>query len=325
MNKKKQKKEIVKFLEVRTFGDIIGVPFQFIIQEFKLFAGTLLKYAGPFIAVMFLVSALLADDIYNSVLMKTNTSDTITVYTIILILALMLGILSVVVVTHSYITLYVRKGKGNFTKDDVGELLKKKIWKVLGVGFIAYLLTGIGVLLFYIPGIYLGITLSFVFIIIIYEEKTVGQTISRSFQVIKGNWWKTFALILVFGMIIGAMSYVFIIPIYIIFIFAAFSGSQIGAGSVIVITLFAFLYFAAYMFFMAMQQIMIAFQYFNISAEKDGIHLKDRIAAINKEEEKTSENQKTDISEKDETTETKDNEQNRFLEEDDINRFRPKE
>ena len=237
----------------------------------------------------------------------------------------MLGILSVVVVTHSYITLYVRKGKGNFTKDDVGELLKKKIWKVLGVGFIAYLLTGIGVLLFYIPGIYLGITLSFVFIIIIYEEKTVGQTISRSFQVIKGNWWKTFALILVFGMIIGAMSYVFIIPIYIIFIFAAFSGSQIGAGSVIVITLFAFLYFAAYMFFMAMQQIMIAFQYFNISAEKDGIHLKDRIAAINKEEEKTSENQKTDISEKDETTETKDNEQNRFLEEDDINRFRPKE
>lgn len=329
MNKNKQK-EIVNFIQERTFGDIIGAPFQFIIQEFKLFASTLLKYAGPFVAIAFLSISVLANNIYSSVVMNTNGSGSNVVYGIILVLSLMLGMLSIVVVTHSYITLYVKNGKGNFTKEDVGILLKKNVFKVFGAGILTSVMVMIGFLLLYLPGIYLGIALSFVFLIIIYEKAATGKAISRSFEVITGKWWQTFGLILVFGMIIGMSSYVFIIPIYIIVIMAAVSGTQIGAGSVILITLFVFLYFTAYMFFMSMQQIMIAFQYFNISAGKDGIHLKDRIEAIKPEE--TGINSENDIKiEEDikaDKTEEKQNlsekNENRFLDKDDINRFKPK-
>lgn len=131
MNQNKPK-EIINFIQERTFGDIIGAPFQFIIQEFKPFAGTLLKYAGPFVALAFLAVSLLANNIYSSVVMNTNVSGSTIVYGIILAISFMLGILSVIVVTHSYITMYVEIGKGNFTKEDIGILLKKNVFKVFG-------------------------------------------------------------------------------------------------------------------------------------------------------------------------------------------------
>jgi len=327
----KKPKEIINFIQERSFGDIIGAPFQFLIQEFKPFAGALLKFAGPFVAVAFLTVSLLANNIYSSAVMKTTISGSTAVYGILLALSLMLGLLSVVVVTHSYITLYVKRGKGNFTKDDVGNLLKKNVLKIFGAGILTYIIVLIGVLLLYIPGIYLAIALSFVFLIAVYEEKNVGNSISRSFEIIKGKWWQTFGLILVFGMIIGASSYVFIIPIYAVIIAAAVSGTQIGTGSVVLLTLFVFLYFTAYLFFMSMQQIMIAFQYFNILARKEGIHLKDRIAAINPEKtdensdnnfEKTEKKEQTEVENKEELLKP---EKNRFLEDDDINRFKPKD
>ena len=78
---------------------------------------------------------------------------------------------------------------------------------------------------------------------------------------------------------------------------------------------------------MSMQQIMIAFQYFSISAGKNGIRLKDRIAAINEDD--FEENSENTVTEKDETSEIKESEEpnrNRFSEnDDDINRFKPKQ
>ncbi|NOZ34534.1 MAG: hypothetical protein GXO80_04460, partial [Chlorobi bacterium] len=165
----------------------------------------------------------------------------------------------------------------------------------------------------------------FIFLIIIYENKSATESISRSFEIIKGKWWQTFGLILVFGLIIGSMSYIFIIPIYAVVIVAFLSGTQIAAGSVILLSLFIFLYFTAYLFFMSMQQIMVAFQYFNIRSGKEGLHLKDRIAAIN--DENSSEREENDeISKNDNNNskEKKESEKNRFEGNDDIDRFKPK-
>ncbi len=322
------KKEIVNFVEERTFGDIIGAPFYFIIQEFKLFAGTLLKYAGPFVALSLLSVSLLANDIYSSAVSNVSLPSSSSLYGLILFLSFALGALAVITVTNSYITLYVNKGKGNFTKDDVGDMLKQNVFKVFAVGLITSILTFLGILLLYLPGIYLSISFSFVIIILVYEKTTVGKSISRSFEVIKGYWWQTFGLVLVFGMIIGAMAYVFIIPPYVIFIYSEITGTKISENSAIFITLFVFLYFTAYLFLMSMQQIMIAFQYFSILSKKEGLHLKNKIAAIfsDTDNETKAEEREKDITEKEEReTEEKDKEQNRFTEDDDYNRFKPKQ
>ena len=139
-------------------------------------------------------------------------------------------------------------------------------------------------MIFYLPGIYLAIALTFFSIIIVYEDVAVGKSISRSFEVIKGHWWLTLGVILIFGMIIGFASYIFIIPVYVVLIAAAIGGTSIGVGSVIVIVLSVALYFVAYIFFISLQQIIVAFLYFSLVTKKEGLGLFDRIDAINEEE-----------------------------------------
>ncbi len=339
MENKTKQKEIVNFAKERDFGELIGAPFYFIIQEFKPFANTLIRFAGPWVAIALLGMTLLSNSIYKAVDSNTEPAGTIVIYVLFLGFFLMIGFLAAVTATHSYVSLYVRNGKGNFTIDEVGELVKRSVVKIFLAGILIYLMVVVGVLLFYIPGIYLAIALSFFSIIIVYEDASVGRSISRSFEVVKGHWWQTFGVILVFSMIIGFASYIFIIPVYVVIIAAAIGGTSIGPGSVIVIVLSVALYFVAYIFFISLQQVLIGFQYFNIRTKKEGLGLFDRINAINIEDE--DDETAKDIQEESlivedvpkEEKEAKDNdEKNRFSDEgnetkfddNDNNRFKPK-
>lgn len=329
----KKKKEIVNFIKEREFGDKIGAPIYFFIQEFKPFSKTLLRFAGPWLAVVLLATSLLSSSLYNAALSNNDPGASVVVYFLIIAFFMMFGFLTAVAVTHSYIALYVKKGKGNFSADDVGELMKQKIVKIFLAGLLVYLMVIIGFIFLYIPGIYLAVAMSFFSIVIVYEDASIGESISRSFKIIKNHWWETFGLIFIFGMIIGFASYIFIIPIYVVVIVAAVGGKTIGAGSVIFIALFVSLYFIAYVFFISLQQILIGFQYFSLVTKKEGLGLKDRIAAINKDEnenkddvfentkkqETTAEKDEDNLSEK-----TQNKEQNRFLDKDDNDRFKPK-
>lgn len=345
----KKKKEIVDFVKERDFGELIGAPFYFIIQEFKPFARSLLRYAGPWMAIALLGMALLSNSIWQAVDMGTEPSGVFVIYSLLMILFLMIGFLAAVTTTHSYITLYVRNGKDNFTIEEVGELVKRNVFKIFGAGILVYLMVVVGFLFFYIPGIYLAVALSFFTITIVYEDISGGASIGRSFEVVKGHWWQTLGVMFVFAMIIGFASYIFIIPIYVVIFAAAIGGTSVGTGSVIVIILSVALYFTAYIFFMAMQQVLVAFQYFNIMTKKEGLGLFDRIDAINKDEdmaeeddvniyeikEEEKEPNKTSEEIKDKEEQAKEKEDNRFSDseeknrfkddkDDDIDRFKPK-
>ncbi len=281
----KKKKENVDFIKTRDFGDKLGAPIYFFIQEFKLLSLTILRFAGPWLAITILATSLISNSIYKASISNTEPNEVVILYGFLILLFLMIGFLVSIAATHSYISLYVKEGKGNFTIEDVGNLIKKKIFKIFFAGILISLIVVLGFLFFYIPGIYLAIAMSFFSIVIVYEDANIGESISRSFKIIKGHWWETFGLTFVFGLIVGFASYVFIIPIYVIFIVAAIGGKTIGAGSVIVLILFISLYFVAYMFFVSLKQTIIAVQYFSLITNKEGMGLKERIASINKEKE----------------------------------------
>jgi len=328
-----KKKEIVNFVQERTFSDLIGAPFYFIVQEFKPFARTILRFAGPWLAIALLGMTLFSNTLYKSFLANTDPSETFVLYILMFGFFIMLGFLASITATQSYVSLYVKMGKDNFTIDDVGKLVKKNIVKMFFAGILIYIMVIFGVLLIYIPGIYLAIAMAFFTIIIVHENASIGQSISRSFKIVKGHWWRTFGLILVFGMIIGTASYIFIIPIYIVIFSAALSGTTISGGSVIVIVLSVALYFVAYMFLISLQQILVSFQYFNLVTKKEGLGLVDRINAINKppetEEFKEGVTESEDVWEKlDDNNQRKKNskeeEGNRFNNDNENNRFKPK-
>jgi hypothetical protein len=270
----------ISFWEQRDFGTLIGAPFYFLRQEFKPFSLILLKYAGPFLALAMLGLGFFSFDTYNLSLNSfTGNNPPKFSYLFLFIIFFVIGLLAVFLLTNSYITLYVKAGKDNFSEADVVTLAKRKILPMLGLVFLVVVMVSLGMILFYLPGIYLAIALSFVYMALIYEDLDVGKSISRSFEVVRGKWWITFALIFVFGMIVGFTSYLFFIPGYLVGIIALATDS-FGIVQLVIVVIFAVLYFAAYLYMLALQQILIAFQYFNILTEKEGGNLNSRIDAI---------------------------------------------
>ncbi len=334
----KFKKEPIEFKKERSFSQLLESPFKFFTQEFKPLIKIFARYAGPWVAVALLAVTILSSNIYQSFLSGGQVEDTSLTYIAIISFFLSLGFLAVVVATQSYIALYVRKGKGNFSADDVGELIKKNVVKIFLAGLLVFIMVFIGFVFLYLPGIYLAIALGFFAVVIVFEDASVGQSISRSFKVIKGNWWFTFGLTLVFGMMVGTIMYIFIIPIYVVIFSSAIAGTTMGLGSVIVIVFSIILYFIAYVLYMAMLQMLYSFQYFNLVSKNEGLTLYERINAINKpktepnetpEENKSEKN--TSLIKEEETNKTEDTfyeekgeEKNRFENDDDFNRFKPK-
>ena len=70
----------------------------------------------------------------------------------------------------------------------------------------------IGFMLCIIPGIYLFVPLSLAFCILVFNRMNASDAYSYSFNLVKDEWWMTFATIFVIGIIIGIATYVFAIP-----------------------------------------------------------------------------------------------------------------
>jgi membrane-anchored glycerophosphoryl diester phosphodiesterase (GDPDase) len=85
----------------------------------------------------------------------------------------------------------------------------------LGVSILYGLALVFAMLLLLIPGIYLAILWSLAIPLIVFENLGVGA-LSRSSQLLKGNWWRTFAMLLVAGIITALISGAFSLPLIIL-------------------------------------------------------------------------------------------------------------
>ena len=276
-------KENFDFLEERDFGEQLGTPFYFFRQEFKFLTRTLMRYAGPF----FLAGLILMSFFSSS--LTPNSSSSIdpgaTALSFMLVgIIYMVSIFMVFVITISYISLYVKHGKDNYSINDVWTLAKKNILKSFGAGFLITIMVIPAFLFLYIPGIYLAIAFSFVFIALIHENLSIGEAISRSFKMISGNWWQTFGLLFVFGIILTFVSYIIILPLAFIGAYA-FSATSMGVFQFGGILLAAMLYFVIYVVFIVLQQTLLSSVFFSIYTKREGGNILKKVAAINNEEE----------------------------------------
>lgn len=83
-------------------------------------------------------------------------------------------------------------------------------WRILGyyiLGAIIYaIITGIGVLLLIIPGIYLGLRLQFYTYLIVDREMGPVEALKKSWEITKGSAWNLFLFgLLVFGIVVLGM------------------------------------------------------------------------------------------------------------------------
>jgi len=219
----------INFKKTRDLGAIITDTFQFLRENWKGYFGVVLKIAGPALAILIVALGYYMISLGGFVGNITsggqpNMTDGIDMILSVAI-AMVSGLVFYVLMQMSslyYIKSYI-KNDGKVDIAEVKSQVTENFWKFLGLGFLVILMVMIGVMLCFFPGFYLMIVLSLATSIMVFEGKSVGDTISYSFKLIKDHWWETFGVVFVIGMLVSILGMVFSVPSLIYQMIATFS------------------------------------------------------------------------------------------------------
>jgi hypothetical protein len=270
----------IELRKVRDFGALIGVTFEFIRQNFKLLLKSGFFIVGPFILLAGIFMGMYQSAAFN--FSNVSTLNSIGLPFLFYILFVMLSVLLLNVVIYSFVILYEEKGVGNFDLNDIWQKSKSKFWILFftGIGYTFFVILGSVILI--IPGIYLAVTLSLIYMIRIREGIGFFSAFDRCTKLISKNWWFTFGFIIVIGLIQGFIGFIFYIPNYVALFALTLSGlnnpAQSSTGHIIftITSVISSLNLLLYM----ISVIGISFHYYNLVERKEAPSLLERIDTI---------------------------------------------
>ena len=207
----------IQFRKKREIGDIFTDSFEFIKQEYKPISKLIGIYVLPFLLLYGLVQVYLQKNVISQ--FDFSNPDSLLenigpIYLNMFLFSLFgLFVQSLLIATYySYIEVYIKKGKGNFTLSEITPHLFANGLLAIGASFVLFVLVMIGVVLCIIPGIYFANTYSLVFFILIFEKKGFGSAFSRSAMLIKTQWWNTLLINILGIIIIWTVGFIMSIP-----------------------------------------------------------------------------------------------------------------
>lgn len=207
----------INFRKKRELGDIINDTFSFLRIHAKPILSILLKTAFiPFLL------ALIATGYYTQVSSKIFNPGGYNPYEIGNTSAIFIGMLFLFItmillysVLFSTVLHYIKAYIKDEHAIDVNEIKNQvtdNFMKFLGLGILSSLMIGFGAMLCVLPGIYFYVPLSVVFAIMVFEGGSTTEVISKSFDLIKGEWWVTFGTLLVVGVLVSLIGLIFSVP-----------------------------------------------------------------------------------------------------------------
>lgn len=267
----------IVLLQQRDFGQKINVTFEFVIQHFKPLMLALLYIAGPPALIGgFFMGSYQSDmlGIQRKILSGDSGSDfpfssIFEMGSSVFILTVFLGIASVAasLVVNAYMLEY-EAGNRNITPEIVWNRLKNYIGKGIGYSIVMVIFTLIATLFFLIPGIYVGVTLSLMYIVMMRENLDLGDTFRRCFYLIQDKWWSTFGLLIIVGIISGIIGYIFQIPTLIVTLTAFF---KIGEGmNDIWMAIGGIISTVGSVLVRSLVLVAVVFQYYNLVERREG-------------------------------------------------------
>ncbi|MEQ6124143.1 hypothetical protein AAON49_08095 [Pseudotenacibaculum sp. MALMAid0570] len=111
----------------------------------------------------------------------------------------------------SYIKSYAFN-RGVINYEDIQETTKSKFGSVLGLSFLNAIVMAVGFMFCFLPGIYFAVVLSVSTSILMFNNLGVFDAFGDAFNFIKGNWWETFGVLLVAGLIIIVLNIILNLP-----------------------------------------------------------------------------------------------------------------
>lgn len=210
-----------QFKKVREFGDLFSDTFAFISDNWKSFFGGFLKLTWPFILIALIGNTYyqmqVSGNIFDNAM--TGQQDPFSFFTGFLPSLLLLGFSSFLlsVASYAYVNLYISsfiENNGDVNLQQVQTALYDKFLSISGLQLLVGISVFLGLLICFVPGIYLLVPLSFAVSVYLYENKSITDSFSHTFKLIRDNWWITFAAVLVMSIIIAFAGGIFQLPIF---------------------------------------------------------------------------------------------------------------
>lgn len=258
----------IEFRKVRDFGGLLNVTFDYIKKNFKVLLKSNLLISAPFILLAGVFMGLYQSSMFN--FSANYYLQQIGIPFLLAMFFMILSYLIITIVTYSHLMVYKKSETGVFDIDEIWQMVKKSFFMILFTGIGYTFVVGFGFIFLIIPAIYLSIALSLIFIVRLEEGLGFFDAVNRCIKLIRDNWWFTFGLILVIGIIQGFLMYALYIPNYIMMFATALTGIDSEASGLnrilyiitsIISSLGALLY--------TISTIAIAFHYYNLVERKE--------------------------------------------------------
>jgi len=214
----------IEFKKERDLGAIITDTFTFIRENWKDYFLTVFKIIGPvlLIGAALLVFAMVSYSGAIKGVINVNQSapdpsavfgNMFGMFGWLLAMLVIFGVVYTLLAEVSlfYVQSYIKnKGVANF--NEVKEKAYANIWKFLGLGILSILMMVVAYVLCFFPVVYISIVLTLAMPIMVFENKSIGDTISHCFTLIKNEWWNTFGVVFVIAFLVAMLGFVFSIP-----------------------------------------------------------------------------------------------------------------
>ncbi|MEO1023300.1 MAG: glycerophosphoryl diester phosphodiesterase membrane domain-containing protein [Bacteroidota bacterium] len=270
------------FNKTRDGGEIIGDTFAYIRLHFSSLGKALLFFVFPFQ----LIGLFLAQDSIGfnfAQIFNPETVDQISEFFGWQYLAGLLlstaGSMAMVAVTvrHMYI---VRMGEEP-TLAHLAQGLIGTSFGIWGLSLIVGFIIFFGLLLFFIPGVYLGVKLILANSAYIMEDESVGDAMSSSWEVTKDYWWDTFLIVIVMYILVVVAAVIVTVPTSIGTLVLSNAGVlESTAWATPLVNGVASLLGAIGNLFYVILYISFTLQYLNLKERKEGGGLRAKIEAL---------------------------------------------
>lgn len=271
----------INFKRKRELGEIITDTFKFLRSNFKAIFRNLFKIAGiPFLLFVIATAYNGYNSFGNANLLDTGNpfsafdNASVLISTLLVYLSLFVFMIALQVSVLSTIKSYITN-EGIIDDNEVVATVKEKLGDIALAGLGKTVLSIIGFLLCFIPGIYIAIPFFLIFPLLVFDNKKVGDVFSACFDLIKDYWWITFATVIILGLLWYVISVIFSLPSIIYIWVKMFTSMQEGSlsdpsnmfdvGTIILTIIASSLQYIAYIF----MPIGAAFVYYNLNEQKN--------------------------------------------------------
>ncbi len=272
------------FRQERDFGESLDFLGKFIskffMRVFKKSIASAIKYFFMSLAIMVVGFGAMAATVGVNIDAFTSSNEPpVAIISIAVILGLTAIILSIMFsLTYltsviNYVKQYV-EGRSH-EEINVREGMEGMNSRVFWGGVATFFTVLLGAMFCYIPGIYFAIAYSLVPSLIVIENLSVGEAMSRSRKLIKENWWFSFGLMFISGFIVAIIGGIVQFPLQIMTqLIPAFGGDDpvvmgilLGAIFLIAMPIIIFVRLSLQM----VPMIVNAFNYYRLVEEKEGV------------------------------------------------------